>query len=98
MHRNRRVSSNTPIWPMPGRITERARLLSPTRIACGESPLCLLRSRNDATPPAFLLEAGKSDVFAFAFTVSRIRPSRQRPPAVHGGFFEHLLTHFGTPR
>jgi hypothetical protein len=33
MRRSRRVSSCTPTCPMPGSVTERGRLLSPTRIA-----------------------------------------------------------------
>jgi hypothetical protein len=47
--RNRRVSSCTATGPIPGRVTERGRLLSPTRIAGGRPFVCLLRSRNDAT-------------------------------------------------
>jgi hypothetical protein len=59
MCRSRRVSSNTPICPMPGRVTERGRFFSPTRIAEGLSLACLLRSRNDGMAPDFFLNRGK---------------------------------------
>ena len=58
MRRNRRVSSCTPTWPIPGSVTERGRLLSPTRIAGGRPLGCLLRSRNDGIAPVFFLKRG----------------------------------------
>ena len=58
MRRSRRVSSRTAIGPIPGRVTERVRLLSPIRIAGGPPMLCLLRSRNDGRPPVFFLKRG----------------------------------------
>src|ERR1700722_11940642 len=41
----------------------------------------------------FLLESGEPDPLTLALTRSRIRPCAQCPPAIHGGFLEHLLTH-----
>ena len=70
MRRNRRVSSYTLICPMPGRVTERGRLLSPTRIAGGRPLGCLLRSRNAAQCTGFLLEAREPDPLAFTLTRS----------------------------
>ena len=58
MRRSRRVSSCTAIGPMPGRMTERGRALSPTRIAAGRPLGCLLRSRNDGAAPVFFLKQG----------------------------------------
>jgi hypothetical protein len=59
MRRSRRVSECTPIWPMPGRVTERARLVSPTRISDRRPMVRLLRSRNDGVAPVFFLKRGK---------------------------------------
>ena len=46
----------------------------------------------------FLLELREADPFAFALTRAGVRPGGQRPTAVHGGFFEHLLAYLGPPR
>src|ERR1700722_19525549 len=46
----------------------------------------------------FLLESGEPDPLTLALTRSRIRPCAQCPPAIHGGFLEHLLTHLPPPR
>ena len=86
-----------PICPIPGRVTARERSLSPTRIAGGRPLGCLLRSRNDGTAP-FLLEAGKPTRLPRRFRDRESDQAAQRPPAVHGGFLEHLLAHLGAPR
>ena len=44
---------------MPGSVTERGRLLSPTRTVGGLPLWCVLRSRNDGTVPVFFLKRGK---------------------------------------
>ena len=44
-----------------------------------------------------LLEPGKSDTTTFTVAAPRVRPRSQRPPAVDGGFLEHLLAHLVTP-
>jgi hypothetical protein len=46
----------------------------------------------------FLLEAGKPHPLAPALTRATVRPGSQRPPAINGGFLEHLLTHLAPPR
>ena len=47
-----------PDWPIPGRVTDRGRSLSPMRMAGGAPLGCLLRSRNDGIAPVFFLNRG----------------------------------------
>ena len=82
---------------MPGRVTERGRSRSPTRIAGGRPLVCLLRSRNDGVVPVFFLNRGKPTRLPVR-SPRRESARRQRPTEVDGGFLEHLLAHFGPPR
>src|SRR6516164_6694578 len=97
MRRNRRVSSRTPNWPIPGSVTERARLFSPTPIAGRPLLECLLRNRNDFASSVFFLKRGNPTRLPLRL------PDRESDHAANAraqstAASSKLLTHLATPR
>ena len=82
---------------MPGRVTERAvAVADPDRRRTAFGVLVAQPKRRGR--PGLLLEPRETDPPARALAAAGIRPRRQCPTEVDGGFLEHLLAHFGPPR